>query len=168
MSPKRPISGHSIIKMAKIKDKEEIWKPSSHIQGYSHKAMDWLLSRNSASHQGVAHSIWSDERTILTTKNTLSSKAHVHIRRRNQKFCRGAKAKSWAPVLQEMLKELLLEKKKRPQLEKWNVLKEKTLISKVSVTAKAADELLMKLGERRKEKVAKLATSATRSQGYRK
>ena len=39
---------------------------------------------------------------------------------------------------------------------------------KVSVTAKAADELLMKLGERRKEKVAKLATSATRSQGYRK
>ena len=114
MSPKRPISGHSIIKMAKIKDKEEIWKPSSHIQGYSHKAMDWLLSRNSASHQGVAHSIWSEERTILTTKNTLSSKAHVHIRRRNQKFCRGAKAKSWTPVLQEMLKELLLEKKKRP------------------------------------------------------
>lgn len=145
MSPKRPTSGQIIIKVAKIKDKEEIWRPSSHIQGHPHKAMDWLLSRNFAGPQGVARYIWSDERKILITKNTLSSKAHVHIRRRNRKFCREAKAKSWAPVLQEMLKELLLVKKEKATIREIKCTKGKSLIGKGKYTIKAADKLLMKL-----------------------
>lgn len=117
MSPKRPISGHSIIKMAKIKDKEEIWKPSSYTQGCSHKAMD--CSAETLQAIGGWHTLSEVVKGESYTKNTLSSKAHVHIRSRNQKLCGEAKAKSCcAPVLQKMLKELLSEERKRPQLER--------------------------------------------------
>ena len=65
----------------------------TNIQGKSHKVSSQFLSRNSASQNGAAQYISSDEREEPTTKITLPGKDLIWIQRRNQKLYRQAKAK---------------------------------------------------------------------------
>ena len=81
MNPKRPTPRHSIIKMAKCKDKENLkgskGETASKIQGISNKAARVFLNRNTTNQKGMARNILSNEKQRPATATTLSSKALI-------------------------------------------------------------------------------------------
>ena len=71
INPNRPTPRHTIIKMAKFKDKEDSKgskrKPKTQLQGNSHKAITWFLHRNFAGQEGVAWYFQSHEKENSAT-----------------------------------------------------------------------------------------------------
>ena len=77
-NPKRPTSGHIIIKRAKIPRQREDLKGSkgetaSNIQGSPNKASSCLLNGNAPHQKGMARNIPSNENQRPATKTTTSS-----------------------------------------------------------------------------------------------
>ena len=66
VNPNRPTPRHIIIKMAKVKDKEDLQdskgKTKSHLQGNPHKANSQFYYRNFAGQKGVTWYIQSTKR----------------------------------------------------------------------------------------------------------
>ena len=81
MDPKRTTQRHIIIKMPKVKDKENLKsskrKGGSYLQRTSHKTVSSFLKRNVEDKKGLARSIQSDEKQGPTSKITLSRKAII-------------------------------------------------------------------------------------------
>ena len=71
MDPKRTTQRHIIIKMPKVKDKENLKsskrKGGSYLQRTSHKTVSSFLKRNVEDKKGLARSIQSDEKQGPTT-----------------------------------------------------------------------------------------------------
>lgn len=115
MNPKRSTSRHNIIKKTKIKDKVKILKSTrekstSYIQENSCKAINWLFSRNSKGQKEVEQYIQSNERKKNYNQKYSSSKAMIHIWRRNKSFTYKLKLKPFSItklVLNEMVNEVL-------------------------------------------------------------
>ena len=79
---KRATERHIIIKMSKVKNKENLKsskrKGDSYLQRSSCKTVSWLISKETLqSRWGLARSIQSDEKQGPTSKITLSSKAII-------------------------------------------------------------------------------------------
>ena len=96
--PRRNAPKHILIKLTKVKHKENILKAARekkqiNIHGDPEKVTGRFSSRNSAGPKGVAQNALCDERKKPPTKISLPSKALILIRRRNQKLGRQAKAK---------------------------------------------------------------------------
>ena len=81
MNQKKLTQKYIIIKMAKIKDREETSKAArekiSYLQVSSLKTVSWFLNRNITGQKGLAWNIQSDKKQGLTTKITLPSKAII-------------------------------------------------------------------------------------------
>ena len=77
---KRNTSRHIIIKLPKIKDKENLKiskrKAGSYLQRRAHN-ISWFLKRNLPGKKGLERSIWSHESQGPTGKITLSKKAFI-------------------------------------------------------------------------------------------
>ena len=70
MDPKRTTPRHIIIKIPKVKDKENLKaarEKESYLQKSSHKTVSRFLKRNFAGKKGLARSIQSDEKQRPTT-----------------------------------------------------------------------------------------------------
>ena len=101
INPRGNMPRHTVIKLAKIKDKEKILKATREKQHLTYKGIlliyiryiSWFFSRNSAGQEGLTGNIESDESEKLATKNTLPSKALTQISQRNKMLWRQAKAK---------------------------------------------------------------------------
>ena len=110
INPRGNTPRHILIKLSKMKYKENILKAARGKQQITYKGIPIRLTADlSASQKGVAGHIKSDERKKPTTKITLPSKDLIQIRWRNYNFTDKQKLREFSttkPALQQMLKEL--------------------------------------------------------------
>lgn len=98
------------------------------------------------------------------TKNTLSSKAHVHISKQKSKALR-EKQRLRAVALQfyRNVKRASLRRKEEAPIREMKRMVGRISLVTASITVKVADTSLMKLVERLKDEVVKLASTAATS-----
>ena len=97
INPRQNTPGHILIKLTKIKHKEQILKEArekttNNTQEDFHKDNSWFINRNSSGQEGMAGHTQSDERKWPTVQITVPSKDLFQVWRRNQKVYRQAKA----------------------------------------------------------------------------
>ena len=97
INPRQNTPRHTIIKLTKIKHKEQILKAAkgkaiNNTQGGLHKDKSWTFKRKSSGQKGMAGHTKSDEREKPITQITVPSNDLIQIWRKNQKLYRQAKA----------------------------------------------------------------------------
>ena len=116
---------HIIIKLTKVKDKEKILKATREKQQITYKGIPVRLSAELSAETLQSRRGWHDILKVMKGKNlqprilyparlSLRSDREIKSFTDNQKLREFSTTK---PALQQMLKELLSAKKKRPQLE---------------------------------------------------
>ena len=88
LDPNRNTPRHIIIKMPKVKDKENLKsnkkEAESYLQRRSHNTVSWFLKRNFAVKKGLARNIQSDEKQGHTYNLDYSIQQSYHFERKGR------------------------------------------------------------------------------------